>query len=109
MRAFGCASCLLGEAVLADANTAIWDVSHAGRWDRFIGREILDAQLHYRPWAPNEGYWCTRVTLTTDSSDIQFLGGRAETGPRLAPSADDVTVLFPPADLPQWELYDDCV
>jgi hypothetical protein len=76
---------LAGEAVLAEGNTAIWDVSRAGRWDRFIGHEISRVRLHYRPWAPDDGYWCSRVTVTVCGSDIQFLGGRAEAGQTLAP------------------------
>jgi hypothetical protein len=99
---------LAGEAVAADANTAIWDVSRAGRWDRFIGHEISDAQLHYRPWAPDGGYWCTRATITVSGTDIHFLGGQAE-AQTLAPSADNIAVLFPPACLPGWERYDDGV
>jgi hypothetical protein len=100
---------LVGEAVLAEVNTAIWDVSRAGRWDRFIGHEISRVQLHYRPWAPGDGYWCTRITVTVCGSDIEFLGGQAEAGQILAPSADDIAVLFPPARLPEWERYDDGV
>jgi hypothetical protein len=84
-------------------------VSRAGRWDRFIGREILDVRLHYRPWAPHDGYWCTRVTLTIDGSDLQLLGGQADAGQRLAPAADNIAVLFPGARLPEWELYHDGV
>jgi hypothetical protein len=39
------------------------------------------------PWAPDDGYWCTRVTITVRGSDIQLLGGQAE-AQTLAPSAD---------------------
>jgi len=99
---------LVGEAVHTDRNSAIWDVSRAGRWDRFIGHEISDVQLHYRPWAPGDGYWCTRITITVRGSDIQLLGGQAE-AQTLAPSADGIAVLFPPARLPEWERYDDGV
>ena len=99
---------LVGEAVAAAANTAIWDVSRAGRWDRFIGHEVSDVQLRYRPWAPDDGYWCTRVTITVRGSDIHLLGGQAE-AQALAPSADNIAVLFPPAPLPEWERYDDDV
>lgn len=99
---------LAGEAVAADASTAIWDVSRTDRWDRFIGHEISDVQLHYRLWAPGDGYWCTRVTITVLGSDIQFLGGQAEAR-TLAPSADAIAVLFPPARLPEWARYDDGV
>ena len=100
---------LVGEAVGADANTAIWDVSRAGRWDRFIGCEISGVRLHYRPWAPDDGYWCPRVTITIRGGDIQLLGGEAEAGQVLAPSADNIAVLFPPARLPEWALYNDGV
>lgn len=100
---------LVGDAVLADASTAIWDVSRGGRWDQFIGHEISDVQLHYRPWAPDEGYWCTRVSITIAGADVQVLLGRAEAGQTLAPSADDIAVLFPPARLPEWERYNDIV
>jgi hypothetical protein len=41
-------------------------------------------------------------------SDIQFLGGQAEAR-TLAPSADAIAVLFPPARLPEWARYDDGV
>jgi hypothetical protein len=99
---------LAGEAVAADANTSIWDVSRAGRWDGFIGHEISDVQLHYRPWGPDDGYWCTRVTITVCGSGIHFLGEQAE-AQMLAPSADNIAVLFPPARLPEWELYKDGV
>lgn len=99
---------LVGEAVLANANAAIWDVSGAGRWDRFIGCEISDVWLHYRPWVSDDGYWCTRVTLTIDGSDVQLLAGQADAG-QLAPAADNIAVLFPAARLPEWELYDDGV
>jgi hypothetical protein len=83
--------------------------SRAGRWDQFIGHKISDVQLHYRPWAPNDGYWCTRVTITIRGDDIQLLGGQAEAGQTLAPLADNVAVIFPPRRLPEWELYDDGV
>jgi hypothetical protein len=99
---------LVGQAVLADANSAIWEVSRAGRWDRFIGCEVSDVWLHYRPWASDDGYWCTRVTLTIDGSDVQLLAGQAAAG-RLAPAADNIAVLFSAAGLPEWELYDESV
>jgi hypothetical protein len=99
---------LVGGAVAAAADTAIWDVSRAGRWDPFIGQEISAVQLHYRPWAPGDGYWCNRVTITVRGSDIHLLGGQAE-AQMLVPSADNIAVLFPPAPLPEWERYDDGV
>lgn len=59
------------------------------------------------PWAPDDGYWCTRVTITIGGSDIQLLGGEADAGQILAPSANNIAVLFAPARLPEWEQYDD--
>lgn len=97
---------VIGHAVVPEASTAIWDVSRAGRWDRFTGEEIADVRLHYRPWGPDDGYWCPRITMTIGGLDIEFLGGQAESA-KLRPSADSVAVLFPPAALPEWEEYDD--
>ncbi len=98
---------LVGYAVQFDANCAIWDVSDAGRWDRFIGQEITAVRLHYRPWAPNDGFWCTRITVTISGSDVEFLGGQADAEQDLAPSADNIAVIFPPAQLPAWTVFAD--
>ncbi len=84
---------------------AVWDVSHAGRWDRFVGEQVSDVRLAYKPWAPDDGYWCSRITLTVLGSDIQMLLGEAGPGPdnELHRSADNIAVLFPPVQLPDWE------
>lgn len=100
-------------SLMASAPSAIaaaMDTSATPRSTRgdFRGHEISNVQLHYRPWAPDDGYWCTRITITVRGSAIQFLGGQAESQ-ALAPSADNIAVLFPPARLPEWERYDDGV
>jgi hypothetical protein len=94
---------LVGSAVMPEADVAIWDVSRAGRWDQFVGHSVSGLKLAYKPWAPNEGYWCSRITLTVQGSDIELLLGQGETDNQLHRSADNIAVLFPPAVLPDWE------
>ena len=94
---------LIGSAVTPDGNVAIWNVSRAGRWDQFVGHSVSDIRLAYKPWAPNEGYWCSRITLTIQDSDIELLLGKGGTDNELHRSADNIAVLFPPAILPDWE------
>jgi hypothetical protein len=87
------------------ARVALWDVSHAGRWDSFIGAEITDAILHYRPM-PNDGYWCLRITLSFDGQLVHLMLGEADGDHRLAYSADNVAVMFPSEQLPDWAQHD---
>jgi hypothetical protein len=94
---------LIGEAVVADANVAVWPVSRAGRWDRFVGPEVGEVHLAYKPWAPDDGYWCSRITVTILDCDIQLLLGEGEADQQLHPSADNIAILFPPARLPDWD------
>jgi hypothetical protein len=95
---------LIGEAVLAEANVAVWNVSRAGRWNRFVGPVVGDVSLVYKPWAPDDGYWCSRITVTILDSDIQLLLGEGQADQQLHPSADNISILFPPSRLPEWEL-----
>jgi hypothetical protein len=69
--------------VKKDARVALWDVSHAGRWDSFIGAEITDAILHYRPM-PNDGYWCLRIALSFDGQLLHLMLGEADGDHQLA-------------------------
>jgi len=96
----------LGSACVEDADVALWDVSYAGRWDSFIGAEITDAVLHYRPW-PGGGYWCSRITVRIGGRPVHLLLGDTDGRQRLVPAADNIAVLFPPGRLPEWERYDD--
>jgi hypothetical protein len=62
-----------GSAFEEDADVAIWDVSEAGRWDRYVGPVVNDVRMHYRPWAPEGGYWCSRITLLVAHSPVDVL------------------------------------
>ncbi len=94
---------VVGAAVAPEASVAIWDVSRAGRWDQLVGQRVSDVSLAYRPWAPNEGYWCSRITPTIQGSNVELLLGEGGADNELHRSADNIAVLFPPAVLPDWE------
>ncbi len=95
---------LIESVVTPEANVAIWDVSRAGRWNQFIGQPVSDVRLAYKPWAPDDGYWCSRITLGFRGADIELLLGEGgDPDKQLHPSADNIAVLFPPAALPDWE------
>ncbi len=96
-----------GSAYHEHADVAAWDVSGAGRWDRYIGAVFTDVVMHYRPWAPDDGYWCSRITLHIAGSPVQLLLGEGDGGQQLVPAADSIAVLFPPTRLPEWERYND--
>jgi hypothetical protein len=96
-----------GSAFEEDADVAIWDVSEAGRWDQYVGQVIRDVQMHYRPWAPRDGYWCSRITLLVKHSLVHVLLGDQGEGQQLAPAADNIAVVFPPNPLPEWERYEE--
>lgn len=84
-----------------DANVAVWDVSRAGRWDSFIGLEITDVVLHYRPW-PGGGHWCSRITVALGDRLVHLLLGDADAEQQLVPSSDNIAVVFSPRPLPNW-------
>ena len=94
-----------GSAYVNDAKVAVWDVSHAGRWDSFMGVEITDVMLHYRLW-PGGGYWCSRIAISFGDRLVHLLLGDADTEQRLVPSSDNIAVVFSPAPLPDWALDD---
>lgn len=94
-----------GAAYAADANVAVWDVSHAGRWDSYIGAEITGTTLHYREW-PGGGYWCSRITIAFGDRLVYLLLGDADVEQRLVPSADNIAVVFSPDLLPDRALGD---
>jgi hypothetical protein len=92
-------------AYAQDANVAVWDVTSAGHWDTYIGAMITDVVMHYRPWGPGDGLWCSRITLHIAGSPIHLLLGDRDGSHQLVPAADSIAVLFPPARLPEWERY----
>jgi hypothetical protein len=81
----------------------VWDVSHAGRWDSFIGTAITDVILHYSRWN-GQGYWCSRITIAFGERLVHLLLSDAGAGQRLVPSADNIAVVFSPVPLPDWTL-----
>ena len=96
-----------GSAFQEDADVAVWDASEAGRWNGYIGAAISDVVMHYRPWAPDDGYWCSRITLVIAGSRVHLLLGDRGDGDQLVPAADNVAVVFPPEPLPEWERYNE--
>jgi hypothetical protein len=94
---------LIAEAAANEATVAVWNVSRAGRWDHFVGPEVGDVHLAYEPWAPDDGYWCSRITVSTLDRGIELLLGEGEADQQLHPAADNIAVLFPPSRLPDWE------
>jgi hypothetical protein len=88
-----------GAAFPTDANVAVWDVSHTGRWDTLMAAVVTDVDLHYAPWA-DEGYWCSRITIAVGDRQVELLLGDADGDGRLVPSADNIAVVVSPGSLP---------
>jgi hypothetical protein len=93
-----------GAAFKEDADVAVWDVGRVSRWDGFIGAEVTDVVMHYRPWADDGGYWCSRITLFFGNRQVDLLLGESDNERRLVRAADTIAVVFPPAPLPEWEI-----
>jgi hypothetical protein len=85
---------------------AIWDVTKRSRWSALVGQPVADVTLHYRPWGNGAGFWCSRISLLISGVSVHlFLGeGHAEDDPAVYLSGDNVAVVFPPTELPKWEL-----
>lgn len=94
---------LLGTAVRADADVAIWDVGdRAASWVPMIGKRVLGVDLHYVPWdEESDSLWCPRITLHGPAGHVDVVMGDSDGG-ALAPSADNVAVLHPGQALPNW-------
>lgn len=108
----------LGESVYLIAEPsreagAGWDVTSREPWASHIGDPVTDLELRYHPWSPDGGdYWCTRISLRFGRRYIEVLLGDAQLRDELtvlAPSADNLAVLFGDIELPQWERTDDLV
>ena len=95
---------LIGSVLDDEPDVAVWEVTTRSRWSHLVGNAITAIDLHYVPWAPNDGYWCTRVTLEFGPTNVVLLLGDFTDEGDLAPSANNVAVLFSPASLPEWEL-----
>jgi hypothetical protein len=94
---------MLGSAVRADADVAIWPV--AGRspsWASIVEDVVTGVDLHYRPWDEDRGsLWCPHITLLGERASVHIIMGDAQDG-RLTPSADNIAVLHPASPLPTW-------
>lgn len=95
---------LIGSTLEHNPDIAICDVGTTSRWRPLVGKAMTAIDLHYIPWAPHEGFWCTRVRIDFGSTNVVLLLGELTMGGELVPSADNVAVLFEPASLPEWEL-----
>lgn len=95
---------LIGSVLDVEPDVAVWEVTTGSRWSDLIGNPITAIELHYVPWAPDEGYWCTRVTVEFGRANVVLLLGEFTPTGDVAPSADNVAVLFSPQSLPEWEL-----
>jgi hypothetical protein len=88
-----------------------WEVTSHEPWASHIADPIGDVVLRYHPWSLEEGgYWCTRISLLFGRRYIEVLLGDAELRDGqtlLAPSADNLAVLFGDVELPDWERTDD--
>jgi hypothetical protein len=97
---------LIGYAVVDDAEVAVWEVTARSGWARFIGRPVTGVALHYVPWESPAatGFWCARISLTIDTQRMHLILAEARAPAfTLSPSADNVAVVFPPHDPPDWE------
>jgi hypothetical protein len=90
-----------------DAPAAIWDVTERSRWKAFVGRSIDSITMNYLPWSTQGEFWCTRITIEISDTKIQLLlaDGKGEDDPAIYPSADNVAVIFPPTEVPDWEVH----
>jgi hypothetical protein len=98
----------LSEARLLEANrnavaAAVWDVSDSERWKPFMRTDITDVVLHYRPWGTEEGFWCSRISLSFGArGGVELLLAEGSKDQVLHPSANNVAVLFSRDALPTW-------
>jgi hypothetical protein len=97
---------LIGTALTDDASAAIWDVTEHSKWTSVVGQPVDNVTMRYLPWDQHGSFWCTRVTLDVSGIEIHCLlaAGQGADDPTIYRSADDVAVIFPPTQLPEWEL-----
>lgn len=95
---------LIDSALYQSPDVAAWDVSSTPRWRQLVGHPITAVDLHFIPWAPDDGFWCTRVAFSFGTQSVVLMLGEIAADGQIAPSADNVAVLFSPNELPAWEL-----
>jgi hypothetical protein len=85
---------LIGSLLDDEPDVAVWDVTARSRWTDLVGRTITAIDPHYIPWAPNDGYWCTRVALHFGAAAVVLLLRAFTENGDLTPSANNIAVLF---------------
>src|SRR5690606_29278670 len=94
---------LLGSALPADVDVAVWDVSAGSpAWVPAIGEKVTRVDLHYVPWDRRErSFWCPRITIRCGGRAVEVVMGDADDG-ALIPSADNLAVRHAGSPLPAW-------
>lgn len=98
---------LIGTALTGATSAAIWDVTQLSRWKAVVSQVVDNVTMRYLPWDEHGAYWCTRVSLEVSGIEIHCLlaAGHAPDDATIYRSADDVAVIFPATQLPEWELH----
>jgi hypothetical protein len=104
-------SLLLDEGPTSELGAAEWDVTDQELWRSCLDSVVTDVQLRYHPWNVDEGsFWCSRISIFFGARHVEaLLATRGPTDTILIPSANNITVLLDPSDLPAWERTDDLV
>ena len=93
----------IGSAVDEDRDVAIWDVSATPGWRSLIGGRVSSVDLHYERWDGSGALWCRRIDLRIDGRPVVLLLAEGKPWTEdLAPSADNVAVLFDGDVRPSW-------
>jgi len=86
---------LLGSALTADADVAVWDVTTHSGWPALTGRPMNDVTMHYENWGrPGEGFWCRHISVQIGTTGVEFLLAEGQVDGSIGPSADNVAVMF---------------
>ena len=96
---------LVDRAVRADANRTEWDVTAWGPWVTALHHPVAGVDLRYEPFgdSPQDGFWCRLLTVSFADIPVRFAlaEGRDEIA-AVAPSADNIAVMFPEHPQPHW-------
>lgn len=93
----------VGTAVGADADVAIWDVSHQPQWRELMEKLVESVDLCYEPWGHSEALWCRRTDLRVGGRGIALLLAEGVwQSDDLVPSADNVAIVFGEHVTPPW-------
>lgn len=85
-------------------DVAAWEVTTHSQWSSRLQNPVASVDLHFLPWGEStDQYWCSRVTLGFGDSDVIMMLGEGTQDGQIAPSSDNIAVLFDQSDLPEWE------